>query len=259
MELAVDLTPSELRDVLSELADRVAPTSLARERTLPVPPTLRPVFPEGGLVRGQIHGCTGHAGTTLALAMVGDALVAGSWMAVVDVPTFGADAANELGVPLERVVRVDAAPEHSRSSGASEAGAQAEREHLDRWFDVVGAAIDGFDVVLTGVPAPLRGERRPAALRSLVARLQRRGTVMVVVGPAGALPIDVACSSDGTWAGLGQGHGLLRRRVLHVTVGGRRRPGSATATIAIEPSSGRLALVPVVSNDAGDVLRLTAG
>ncbi len=45
----------------------------------------------------------------------------------------------------------------------------------------------GFDVVVTTVPDALRGDRRPAAVRTLAKRIQRHGAVVVVLGEAGAL------------------------------------------------------------------------
>ena len=47
------------------------------------------------------------AATSLALALAVEATAAGAWLAVVDVPWLGVEAAAELGVPLERLVRVD--------------------------------------------------------------------------------------------------------------------------------------------------------
>ena len=43
------------------------------------------------------------------------ATTAGAWLAVVDVPWLGVEAAVELGIPLERLVRVDPGPDGSKS------------------------------------------------------------------------------------------------------------------------------------------------
>ncbi len=71
---------------------------MAHERTLPVPDALGGLFVEGGLVRGRTLACQGPAATSTALtpppplvAPAGDGL--GAWMAVIDVPTVGLDAA----------------------------------------------------------------------------------------------------------------------------------------------------------------------
>ena len=142
MELAVDL---------ALLTERVAPVALARERTMPVGDELAGLFAEGGLVRGRTIACQGPAATSTALALVAAAVTAGSWMAVVDLPTIGLDAAGELGVPLERIVAIgtDGNPA--------------------RWVDVVAAAADGFDVLLVRVPSGLPA----AAVRKLTVRLRR--------------------------------------------------------------------------------------
>ena len=59
------VVPAELR----QLADRVAPVTLARDHALPVAEPLRPLFPDAGLTRGSVVGVTGTSGaTSLALA-----------------------------------------------------------------------------------------------------------------------------------------------------------------------------------------------
>src|SRR6056297_3534833 len=103
-----------LSKVLAELGDRVKPVALARERTMPVASVFDELLPDDGLVRGRVVSCHGAAAATSAFGLVAEALVAGAWMAVVDVVTFGADAAAEMGVPLERVVRVDTGVDSGR-------------------------------------------------------------------------------------------------------------------------------------------------
>ena len=90
-----------------DLAAAVAPTTLARQRTLPVADPLIPLLPDGALPRGRAVACGGIAATSLAVALAAEATVAGAWLAVVDVPWLGVEAVAELGVPLERLVRVD--------------------------------------------------------------------------------------------------------------------------------------------------------
>ena len=90
-----------------DLAAAVAPTTLARQRTLPVADPLAPLLPDGALAGGRAVSCGGIAATSLALALAAEATAAGAWLAVVDVPWLGVEAAAELGVPLERLVRVD--------------------------------------------------------------------------------------------------------------------------------------------------------
>ena len=90
-----------------DLAAAVAPTTLARQRTLPVADPLQPLLPDGALARGRTVACGGPAATSLAIALAAEATAAGAWLAVVDVPWLGVEAVAELGVPLERLVRID--------------------------------------------------------------------------------------------------------------------------------------------------------
>ena len=73
----------------------------------PTPADCADLFAEGGLVRGRTLSSTGPAATTVMLRLVAAAIEAGGWMAVIDVPTLGLDAASELGIALERVVAID--------------------------------------------------------------------------------------------------------------------------------------------------------
>lgn len=226
-----------LRDVLERLGERVRPVAFAKERTLPVAAPYERLLPDG-LVRGHVMSCRGTAARSLAFGLVRDAMVAGGWMAVVDVPTLGADAMAEFGVPLERIVRVDTGVDNS-----------AERER--HWVDVMGAAIDGFDLVLTRVPSGLRDGRRPAAVRKLGSRLQQKGAIVLTLGASGALGGDIELRTQRTvWEGLEAGSGHLRRRTIDVEAGGRRLPGRRTCSIELVGVGSRLELVSVAPTDA---------
>ena len=205
MELAVEL-PSGL----SALAERVAPLALAGDRTLPVSEAFAELFPERGLVRGRTLACSGPAATSLALALAAPAVVAGSWLATIDVPTIGLDAANEFGIALERVVAV--------------------RAEATRWPDVVAAAADGFDILIARVPA----DASPSAMRKVVTRLRQRDVVMLVLGDPGPLSCDgVLTAGGGEWVGLGDGHGHLQHRRLVVEASGRRLHGRRRCRVAL--------------------------
>lgn len=240
-----------LSAVLAQLGERVAPITLARERTIPVVDELADIFPDGGIVRGRVLSCQGPAASTAALVTVGAAMRAGAWLAVVDVSTFGADAAAELGVPLERVVRVDTAV--SEAVGAGDVSPETQAAD---WIDVMGAATDGFDLVVTRVPAALRGERRPAAVRKLTSRITQRGAVVVVLGDPGVLSCDVALTTVGVvWEGLGQGNGHLRRRHIEVEASGRRQPGVRRCGLELVGTASRVELrsVPVGGSIGGSI------
>ena len=285
-----------LRDVLARLGDRVAPIGLARERTLPVADVLRDLFPERGLVRGRILSCGGAAATSIALVTVREAMLEGAWLAAVDVSTLGGDAAAELGIPLERLVRietahvddsagttdgvdadgidtdgidtdaVDAGAGSDTGAGRRAAGGgiggrrtvgrgdggRGEREsaraaeQVSDWIDVMSAAADGFDLIVTRVPAGLRSDRRPAALRKLLSRLQRRGAVVLVLGDPGAVACDVALTTASTvWSGLGDGAGHLRRRRIGIEATGRRQPGRRHCLVDLAGSAARVELSAV--------------
>lgn len=206
--------PAPLSQVLAALGERVSPVSMAGERVLPVAPDLHDLFPEGGLVRGRVLSCTGSGATSLALSTVAAAAAGGSWVAIVDVPTVGLDAASELGVPLERVVAIDT----TQGQGAS------------TWADVVAAAADGFELLIVRVPADVHA----STLRKVSTRLQQRGVVMLVLGDPGPLICDgVLEAARQTWSGVGNGWGHLAQRSVEVWSTGRRMPGRRRVTLAM--------------------------
>jgi len=180
---------------------------MARDRALPVAEPLAPFFPDGVIVRGRVLGCAGCAATTLALSLAAEATAAGSWLAVVGIPSLGVDAAGEAGVVLERLVAVEADPGNAKD-----------------WAERVAAAIDGFDLVLATPPA------RPGTVMSkLRRRVQSRGAVLLLLGERRALStgdqVDMVIdTADAEWDGLGDGHGHLRRRRVVVSATGRRIP-----------------------------------
>ncbi len=227
MDVALDLIRDRRRDhlgeqVLDALHDRITTGALARERVLPVAEPLQTLFPEHGLVRGRVVSCRGAAAMTIACSTMSAAMTAGAWTAVVDVPTFGPDAAAELGVPLERVVRIDT---------VDPATTPSDDRRLADWIDVMGAAIDGFDLVVAAVPQ-IRGEWRPAAVRKLAARIRQRGAVVLTIGDAGVLATDHVLDTTRTvWSGLGDGHGHLRCRSVEIEATGRRLPGPRRTTL----------------------------
>jgi hypothetical protein len=142
---------------------RTAPISLAVEHVLPVLGPLEPLFPGRGLPRGSVVEVGGGTGaTSVMLALAAGGTRAGSWMACVGLPQLGWEAAEEHGVDLARVVAVP--------------------HPADRWPMVVGALIDGVDMVVCGpgiVPTA-------AQLRALRARARERGTVLLGLDGRGA-------------------------------------------------------------------------
>jgi hypothetical protein len=141
------------------------------------------------------------------LALLAEASQAGSWCAVVGVPTLGAAAAAELGIALDRLALVPyPGPE---------------------WVNVVAALVDGVDVVVAAPPGPVAAQ----VASRLTARARQRGCVLVPLIPWSSSPAsadsrwagtDVVLESvRGAWEGLGQGRGRLRRRKVTISAHGR--------------------------------------
>lgn len=190
----------------------MTPGAMAGERTLPTADAVAGLFPEGGLVRGRFLACTGPVATSLALALVAPAVAAGSWLAILDVPTLGLDAAAEAGLALERVVSVTS----------------------DDWPVALAAAADGFDLVLAGRPAASAASAFRRSVDRLRARVQRRGAVVVVLGDPSGLGCDVVLDSSAqVWSGLGDGCGRLGERSVEVRASGRRVPGGRSRQVVV--------------------------
>jgi hypothetical protein len=191
------------------------------DRVLPVLPELSRVLPGRGLRRGStIAVSTGRSawpagGSSLVLALLAEASRTGSWCAVVGVPTFGAVAATEAGIALDRVALVpNPGPE---------------------WPTVVAALIDGVDVVVIAAPATVS-----ASIASrLAARARQRGSVLMPYGRWDGADVTLQVMR-GVWEGLGQGRGRLRRRPVAIIARGRgaaARPKQIT--IWMPAASGR--------------------
>lgn len=202
----------------------------AHDRCLPVDEAFASMLPDQGLLRGRVVGCTGPAAMSLALALASRAVVAGSWMAVVGVSMLGIEAADELGLPLSRVVLIDA------SGGPTV------------WAERVAAAADGFDLVMTRPPP---GAER--VVRKVRHRLQARGVVLLAVGPSTpgvSCDLEVSTTSV-SWVGLGSGCGHLVGRHATVRVGGRRIARPVERDLWLPGPDGRVAVVRAVDT-SGD-------
>ncbi|GAA0407472.1 MULTISPECIES: hypothetical protein [Micromonospora] len=178
-----------------------APDPAGGHRMLPVRPELSGLLPGRGLRRGSTIavgvGQHRHSGTTsLLLALLAEASRAGSWCAVVGMPTFGPGAAAEAGIALDRLALVpQPGPE---------------------WPTVVAALIDGVDVVVTAVPAAVSA----SVAGRLAARARQRGSVLVPYGRWDGADVTLQVVR-GVWEGLGSGRGRLRRREMTISARGR--------------------------------------
>lgn len=208
----------------------LARTALTSGRMLPVVEPLVPLLPEGGLVRGKAMSCRGTASMSMALALAVGATASGSWLAVVDVPTFGLEAAAEFGIPLERVVRVD--PPNRGATSARNVG--------DTWSELMAAVVDGFEVVITRVPQRLN----QALARRVQSRLRAREAVLITLGQPGLMSVDnELTAADPQWEGIADGWGYLRGRRVTVTSSGRRVPRPRHTSLWLPGPDGKVALV----------------
>lgn len=170
-----------------------AAAAVPAELLLPVPPGLERLFPAGGLRRGTAVQVSGSTSLLLALA----AAAAGgreqdTWCAVVAMPDVGLAAAAEAGLDLERTVVVP-----SPGPGAAA---------------VLGAVVDGFDVVVLGRCAALSVADR----RTATSRLRTREAVLLTCDtwPGAQVVLEVG---ERSWFGVGAGHGVLTGREMTVT------------------------------------------
>jgi hypothetical protein len=145
---------------------------------------------------------------------------------VVGVPAFGAVAAADGGVALDRLALVpNPGPE---------------------WATVVAALIDGVDVVVLAVPGP--GAVSGPVTARLAARARQRGSVLVPYGHWDGADLTLRVTR-GRWEGLSDGRGRLRRREVTVVAQGR---GAATQPREItiwmpgfRPLTGTVAIAPL--------------
>ena len=187
-----------------------------------------PLLPDDGLVRGKAVSCGGAASMSLALALAVEATAGGAWLAVVDVPTFGLEAAGEFGIPLERVVRVDPPARTAAKSGGVG----------DTWSELMAAVVDGFEVVITRVPQRLN----PGLARRVQSRLRAREAVMIALGRPGSVSVDTELAADDPqWEGVADGWGYLRGRRVTVTSSGRRVPRPRHASLWLPGPDGKVA------------------
>ena len=195
------------------------PVVMAGERTLAVLPALAPLFPDGGLRRGNVLTVGGTGGaTSLALALTVAAAEEGSWVAGMGLASLGLAAAAGLGVPLERLVLV----RDPGSTGRNE---------------VLATLLDSFDIVLVGAGG--RGaERTTGAHRRLQAKGRERGSVLVAVGGAGGFEPDLRLRAETAgWDGLEPGAGHLQGRRVVVEAGGRRAAMRPRRTVLWLPAA----------------------
>jgi hypothetical protein len=205
------------RPVLDQLRERVTAMEGGPAR-LPVP-----VLPAlSGLVSLRTGGSYGVDCASLALALAAGASRAGEWVGFAGWPDFGAEAAADLGVDLDRAVLVPDTGDH--------------------WLEVTAALVDVLRVVV--LRPPVRVDARSAGV--LDARLRKRSSVLVVWGDWPRCEARLSLE-DARWTGLDRGDGRLRTRQVRIAV----RRGSTPpvrADVVFPDQAAPLTLLP----EAGD-------
>ncbi len=205
---------------------------------LPTHPALADLLPGRGLRPGSAYSLP--ASGSLLLALIARASQEGSWCGVIGMPELGAEAAERLGVDLDRLVLIpDPGP---------------------RWLAVAATIADVLPIVA------VRPQGRPMGqeVSRLAARLRDRGAVLLVEGewPQAEAVLRV---SEPEWSGLGEGYGYLAGRAVTVTSSSRRWPvprrsrmllPAADGTVsALRDQSGQRAPITAI----GGTTRETAG
>ncbi|WIB12184.1 MULTISPECIES: hypothetical protein [unclassified Curtobacterium] len=222
-------------DRITALRSRVADMEATRVDTegLPTADALAPLLPGGAIRAGGTYSVP--ESVLLAQTMLQAASAAGSWCAVVGVPSFGVEAAAAAGIDLERLVLVP--------------------DPGDQWLAVTAALADVAQIVLT---RPL-GRVVPGDVARLSARLRQRGAALVALGswPGADVTLRV---TESHWSGIGQGHGYLTERRVTVTASGRAGAVRPTSTELLLPAADGAvrAAVPVAASAGGRVLRPVA-
>jgi hypothetical protein len=164
-------------------------------RSLPTAPAIAPLLPGGALRSGVAYAASGSL--ALAMLLLAGPSAAGAWCGVVGIPEFGAEAAAELGVALDRLVLVPDPGEH--------------------WLTVTAQLTEVLPVVLVRPPA--RGAS-PAETARLASRLRQRDATLLVAGRWAGAEATLE-TTGGSWSGIGAGWGYLAARELDVAVTAR--------------------------------------
>lgn len=185
---------SETVAVLQARIAAMQARSLGR-RTMPTAPAVAPLLPGGALQAGVAYAAPGSL--ALAMLLMAGPSAAGAWCGVVGIPEFGAEAAAELGIALERLVLVPAPDEH--------------------WLTVTAQLTEVLPVVLVRPPA---AGASPAETARLASRLRQRDATLLVAGPWAGAEATLE-TTGGSWSGIGAGFGYLTGRELDVVVTAR--------------------------------------
>ncbi|PFG19794.1 hypothetical protein [Serinibacter salmoneus] len=162
------------------------------EGWLGIPEALRPALP--GIRRGSSVSVTGS--TSLLLHLVAHLSVQGAWCVMVARPELGLAAAVDAGIDPARLVLIP------------DPGPQAP--------DVLGALVDGFDIVVLGPCRALEARDR----RALGARIRHRGAILIATTSWEGADVRLQAQQQ-RWEGLKPGGGHLREERMVVVGSGR--------------------------------------
>lgn len=184
---------------------------------LPTHPALAALLPGGGLRPGSAYSLA--PSMSLLLALLARPSQDGTWCGVIGMPELGAEAAERLGVNLDRLVLVpDPGP---------------------RWLAVAATVAEVLPIVAVRPP----GRAMDAEAARLAARLRDRGSVLLVQGhwPQAEATLRVG---EPQWTGLGQGSGYLAGRALTVTSSSRRWPVPRRSRMLLPAPDGTIEELP---------------
>lgn len=196
----------------AQFAERVGARAASGYGPLCVSHELAPLFPARGLERGFIYGISGGASLSLLSALASSATQAGSWLALVNMPHVGLRSMHEYGVALHRTVCV----------GTSEKGSV--------WAGVVGALVDGIDLVAVSAT-----HCSAAEARRIAARVKAQGSVLFVMNATQTFSLDAVLSASAhEW----EFSTHAAQRSVRVTAHGRRIHGQRSCSVLLPDRSG---------------------
>ena len=170
----------------------------------------------GGLRRGSVVAASGSS--SLLLSLIGAAHGVGAWTAIMGNRHFGATAAPEFAVDLQRVALIP--------------------DPGDDWAGVAAVLIAGVDLLVLYPAGAVPG----GVASRLQARARKSGCVLVVADSAAGARVwpgpDVVLEAVGHRVhGLGAGRGRLRRHEVQVRVTRRHGQVAAPVWVAMPPPS----------------------
>ena len=205
------------REQFAATSEKSRSRVLVREDLVPLTSSLQSALGLEGLRRGStllVKGNRGIGATSFALALLAQATADKLWCAVVGPPDLGIVASTELGVDLDHLVLVTTPRE--------------------RVATVLGALLDGCDVVLLRLPVTLT---RAEMLR-LSARVRQRRVLLFLLRDAQSHAAAWAEAPDitivvrrGEFLGIADGSGRIAARRIFLETFHRR--GGVVAPVAL--------------------------